>query len=334
MTRIADILAAGRVMLAPMAGVTEAPFRGICKRMGASLAYTEMLSTTGLHYNPDSRAASNILRFDPAETPAAVQIFGADPQVMAEGARLVVERFGDDVALIDINMGCPVTKVVAKGEGSALMREPELAARIVSAVVEAVGPLPVTVKFRKGWDGQSVNAVEFARTMEAAGASALAIHGRTRDQFYKGKADWDVVADVKAAVDVPVIGSGDVLSAADVVAMIERTGVDAVMVARGAQGNPWIFREARALLETGEPSAPPTPLERIDLAREHGRALFDAGGEHAAVRMRKHVAWYVAEMPGATYMRTRVNQTHTYAELDALLGEYAAYLESRVGVRP
>jgi len=329
MTRIADILAAGRVMLAPMAGVTEAPFRGICKRMGASLTYTEMLSATGLHYNPDSRAATEILRFDPAETPAAVQIFGADPQYMADAARLILERFGDDVALIDINMGCPVAKVVAKGEGSALMREPELAARIVSAVVEATGPVPVTVKFRKGWDAQSVNAVEFARAMEAAGAAALAVHGRTRDQFYKGRADWDVAARVKDAVGVPVIGSGDVLSAADAIAMIEQTGVDGVMVARGAQGNPWIFREVRALLETGEPMAPPTPIERITTAREHGRALVESGGQHAVVRMRKHVAWYVAEMPGASFVRTRVNRTRTYAELDALLAEYAAYFESR-----
>ena len=332
MTRIADILANGRVMLAPMAGVTEAPFRGICKRMGASLTYTEMLSATGLHYNPDSRAAAEILRFDPAETPAAVQIFGADPQYMADAARLIRQRFGDDVALIDINMGCPVAKVVAKGEGSALMREPELAARIVSAVVEAAGPVPVTVKFRKGWDGGSANAVEFARAMEAAGASALAVHGRTRAQFYRGRADWDVVARVKEAVDVPVIGSGDVLSAADAIAMIEQTGVDGVMVARGAQGNPWIFREVRALLKTGEPMAPPTPLERITMAREHARALVESGGQHAVARMRKHVAWYVAEMPGASFVRTRVNRTRTYDELDAVLAEYAAYLESRAEV--
>ena len=330
MTRIADILAAGRVMLAPMAGVTEAPFRGICKRMGASLTYTEMVSATGLHYNPDSRAAGEILRFDPAETPAAVQVFGADPQYMAEAARLILERFAEDVALIDINMGCPVAKVVAKGEGSALMREPELAARIVSAVVEAAGQVPVTVKFRKGWDEGSANAVEFARAMEAAGASALAVHGRTRAQAYRGRADWDVVARVKDAVGVPVIGSGDVLSAAAAVAMIEQTGVDGVMVARGAQGNPWIFREARVLLEPGEPAESPTPLERISVAREHGRALVDALGEHAVTRMRKHVAWYVAEMPGASLVRTRVNRTRTYAELDAVLAEYAAYLASRV----
>jgi len=317
------------VLLAPMAGVTEAPFRGICKRMGAGLTYTEMVSTTGLHFNPHSRASEVLLRFDPAETPVAVQIFGADPAMMAEQAARLVERLGEDVALLDINMGCPVTKVVAKGEGSALMQRPKLAAEIVSAVAEAVAPLPVTVKFRKGWDEESANAAGFARSMESAGAAALAVHGRTRGQFYKGPADWKTIAEVKAAVSVPVIGSGDVFSARDVVAMIEQTGVDGVMVARGAQGNPWIFREARALLETGEPIPRPTPLERIEMAREHGRALVAFGGEHAVVRMRKHVGWYVSEMPGATTMRTHVNRVVTYAELDALLVEYAEFLASK-----
>jgi tRNA-dihydrouridine synthase B len=329
MTAIADILSRGRVLLAPMAGVTEAPFRGICKRMGAALTYTEMVSVTGLHYNPYSRASVELLRFDPAETPAAVQIFGADPKVMAEQAAALIDRLADEVALFDINMGCPVTKVVAKGEGSALMQRPERAAEIVAAVVDAVGPIPVTVKFRKGWDAGSANAAEFARRIEAAGAAAIAVHGRTRDQFYKGRADWNTIAQVKAAVDVPVIGSGDVFSAGDVAMLIDQTGVDAVMVARGAQGNPWIFREANALLETGSEVARPTATERIEMAREHGRALVEFGGEHAVIRMRKHVGWYVAEMPGATHVRTRVNQAITYEELDALLAEYSEYVQSR-----
>jgi len=271
------------------------------------------------------------LRLDADETPAAVQIFGASPEVMAEQARGLAERFGDDVALFDINMGCPVAKVVAKGEGCALMGEPVLAEAIVSAVVEAVAPLQVTVKFRKGWDDASANAVEFARRMEAAGAAGVAVHGRTRGQFYKGRADWDTIAQVKAAVGVPVLGSGDVFSAGDVVQMVEQTGVDGVMVARGAQGNPWIFREANALLAGEEPIARPTPAERIAMAREHARALVDFGGQRAVVRMRKHVAWYAAEMPGATRVRTRVNETRTYEELDALLAEYAEYLEARAG---
>ena len=332
MTRIDDILAHGRIFLAPMAGVAEAPFRGICKRMGAGLTYTEMVSTTGLHYTPDSRASTALLRLDPAETPAAVQIFGANPAVMAEQAARLVERLGDSVALFDINMGCPVTKVVAKGEGSALMRTPELAAEIVSAVAKAVSPLPVTVKFRKGWDEGSANAVQFAQRMEAAGAAALAVHGRTRDQFYKGSADWWTIAQVKDAVNVPVIGSGDVFSAHDVVSMIEQTGVDAVMVARGAQGNPWIFREARSLLKAGEMIPGPTASERIDMALEHGKALVEFGGERAVIRMRKHVGWYVTGLPGATYIRTRVNQSCTYVELEAMLLEYAEFLASHTSL--
>lgn len=320
------VLPPGSVVLGPMAGITEAPFRGICKRMGATLTYTEMVSAKGLHYNPDSAVSRALLTFSAEETPCAVQIFGAEPEIMAEQALRIVERYGADVACIDINMGCPVTKVVSKGEGSALMRTPELAACIVERVAATCG-VPVTVKFRSGWDAASVNAVEFARAMEVAGAAAVAVHGRTRDRFYRGKADWDVIAAVKSAVSVPVIGSGDVFSAADVKAMFERTGVDVVMVARGVQGNPWLFREARALLDTGEKISPPTGLERVDMAREHAQALVAFGGERAFARMRKHVAWYIHDMPGATHVRERVNRVADHRELDELLLEYRAYLE-------
>lgn len=325
---IVALLTSARVVLGPMAGVTEAPFRGICKRMGAGLTYTEMVSAKGLHYNPDAAITRGLLSFSPEETPCAVQLFGADPQMMAEQARGLVERYGEDIALIDINMGCPVSKVVAKGEGSALMRDPARAAEIIARVAETTA-VPVTAKFRKGWDEAETNAVEFAKRMEAAGAAAVCVHGRTRDQFYRGSADWGVIAAVKAAVDIPVIGSGDVFSAEDVVAMLERTGVDAVMVARGAQGNPWIFGQARALIDTGEVMAAPTPFERIDMAREHGAALVAFAGEHAFVRMRKHVVWYVTGMPGATYLRERAFGTESYAALDALLLEYREYLAGR-----
>jgi tRNA-dihydrouridine synthase B len=313
-----------------MAGITEAPFRGICKRMGAGLTYTEMISVKGLHYNRESVASQALLSFSADEIPCAVQISGSEPEMMAEQAAELLESRGHDIALIDINMGCPVTKVVKKGEGSALMREPALAADIVSAVVEACGEVPVTVKIRKGWDSASLNAVEFARALEAAGAAAIAVHGRTRAQFYKGDADWDTIAQVKAAVGVPVIGSGDIFSAGDVVAMTERTGVDGVMVARGAQGNPWIFRETRALLDDGVELPGPTWFERIDMAREHADALVAFGGERAFVRMRKHVSWYIAEMPGAALVRGRVNDCKSHAELDDLLGEYREYLEGRL----
>lgn len=326
MNPVAKLLAENPVLLAPMAGVTEAPFRAICKRMGAGLTYTEMVSAKGLHYNPHSAGSTALLTLDPAETPCAVQLFGAEPEMMARQAARIVERYGDDVAAIDINMGCPVVKVVQKGEGSALMRTPEIAAQIVAEICAAV-TVPVTVKFRSGWDGESVNAVAFAQRMEAAGASAVAVHGRTREQFYKGHADWDIIARVKQAVAIPVIGSGDVFSGDDVVAMIERTGADGVMVARGAQGNPWIFSAARALLSGFPAPEPPSAFERIDVALAHARAMEAFAGERGHVRMRKHVAWYIAGMPGATFVRAKVNDCKSQAELEALLAEYRAYLE-------
>jgi tRNA-dihydrouridine synthase B len=322
--RVRALLAERSVVLAPMAGVTEAPFRAICKRMGASLTYTEMVSAKALHFNPDSGASRALLGMDPLEVPCGVQLFGAEPEMMAAQAHRIVELYGSDVALIDLNMGCPVTKVVAKSEGSALMRDMPRASAIVAAVSQACD-VPVTVKFRAGWDAKNINAVEFAQAMESAGAAAVAVHGRTREQFYKGSADWGVIGQVKEAVGVVVLGSGDVFSADDVVAMLERTGVDGVMVARGAQGNPWIFREAKALLR-GERLAPPTPFERIDVAREHADALTRFAGGRAFVRMRKHVAWYIADMPGASQVRARVNACRDREQLDDLLGEYRAYL--------
>lgn len=325
---ITRVLAAGNVVLGPMAGITEAPFRAICKRMGAGLTYTEMVAAKGLHFNPDSRISNALLTLDPGETPCAVQLFGADPEIVATQARKVVERLGADVAAIDLNMGCPVSKVVNRGEGAALMRTPLLAARIIERTVERAG-VPVTVKFRTGWDRTSVNAEEFARIVEAAGAAALAVHGRTRSQFYRGRADWEAIAAVKAAVNVPVLGSGDVFGARDALEMLERTGVDGVMVARGAQGNPWLFREARALIDRGQELPPPTPLERIEMAREHARALAAFAGERSHVRMRKHVAWYLSSMPGATFARERVKTANSYAELDALLVEYRDWLDAR-----
>ena len=327
---VRSILAAGNVILGPMAGITEAPFRAICKRMGAGLTYTEMVSTKGLHYNPDSRISQALLTLSPAETPCAIQVFGNEPKMMAEQAAALAEKHGRDVALIDINMGCPVTKVTSKGEGSALMRTPELAAEIVSAMVEAC-PVPITVKFRSGWNPSEVNAVEFARTMEAAGAAAVAVHGRTRAQFYRGKADWDVIAQVKAAVSIPVIGSGDVFSANDALAMFEYTSVDAVMIARGAQGNPWIFEQARSLIDTGEAIAPPTTAMRIAMAREHAAALIEFGGERAFVRMRKHIAWYSKGQPAGNAFRQHINMLESAeAQLESVQTFFSSMMEQRV----
>lgn len=323
-----ELLAAGNVVLGPMAGVAEAPFRAICKRMGAGLTYTEMVSALGLHYNPDSRMVQSLLTLAPEEIPAVVQLFGSEPQIMAEQAARLLERRGNEIAMIDINMGCPVPKVVSKGHGSALMRDVGHAAEITRQVVEACDK-PVSVKFRKGWDLESVNGVEFAVAMEEAGAAALAIHGRTRSEFYEGEADWGAIAEVAAAVSVPVTGSGDVLAAADAKRMLDETGVDAVMIARGAQGNPWIFREARALIDHGEVLDPPSAFERIDMAREHVAATIEFGGEHAFRRMRKHVGWYIQSLPGATRFRAQANHAQGSVEMDELLVRYRDYLEER-----
>lgn len=326
MNPVAEILAANNVILAPMAGVTEAPFRAICRRFGAGLTYTEMVSATGLHHHPDSPTALKLLTIYPEESPAGVQLFGGDPAMMAEQAARIARTYAGDVALIDVNMGCPVSKVATKGEGCGLMRDPERAAAIIRAMVAAVD-VPVTAKFRKGYAEGEDTAVEFALAMQEAGVSAVAVHGRTRSQFYHGHADWGAIARVKDAVSVPVIGSGDVFSAADAKRMLDETGCDAVMVARGSQGNPWIFREARALIDRGEVLDPPTHVERIEMAREHAAALVEFVGGHAVPRMRKHVAWYVHGMPGASHARERVNAAKTPEELDALLVEYREYVE-------
>lgn len=317
------------VVLGPMAGITDAPFRAICKRFGASLTCTEMVSVKGLHHNPESRVSSSLLTITEQEGVCAVQLFGVEPEMMAEQAARVVDRLGARVGLIDINMGCPVRKVVSKGEGCALMRDPDLAARIAGSVVEAC-KVPVTVKFRSGWDASSINAVDFARLMESTGVAAITVHARTRDQFYRGRADWNLIAAVKRAVRIPVVGSGDVFSADDAVAMFEQTGVDAVMVARGARGNPWLFREMRALLDFAERLDPPSPFEKVDIAREHVTAAVGLVGDSAAMRMRKHVVWYLFGLPGARQFRQRINSATNPLEIDRLLLEYRTFLARQV----
>jgi len=325
---IEELLSKKAVVLGPMAGITDAPFRAICKRLGASLTYTEMVSAKGLHYNPQSRVSNSLLTVADQEEYCAVQLFGAEPEVLAEQAACVVERLGAQVALIDINMGCPVKKVVSKGEGCALMCDPDLAARIAGSVVGAC-KVPVTVKFRSGWDASSINAVDFARLMESVGVAAVTVHARTRGQFYQGHADWSLIAEVKKAVRIPVVGSGDVFSADDAVAMFERTGVDAVMVARGARGNPWLFREARSLLDFAERLDLPSPLERVDVAREHVASAVRAAGDEAVLRMRKHVAWYIFGLPGARQLRHELNVVKSPIDIDRLLLEYRASLANQ-----
>lgn len=307
----------GGALLAPMAGVTDLSFRAICKAMGCALTYTEMVSAKGLHYR--NANTYSLVETHPAEIPCAVQMFGSDPDIMARMAELIEREYGDSIGLIDINMGCPAPKITRNGEGSALMRNIGLASDIIRSVAQAAH-MPVTVKFRKGWDEQSINAVEFACMARDSGAAAVSVHGRTRAQFYHGQADWEIIAKVREAVDIPVIGNGDIFSARDAISMLRRTGCHAVMVARGAQGNPWIFRQITKLRDTGKDEDPPTAKERADMALHHARMTAARRGEAVAVReMRKHVAWYIKGVRGAARVRSLVNCACTLAELESIL---------------
>lgn len=316
--RMRQIISQNDVFLAPMAGVTDRSFRIICKQMGCGLTYTEMVSAKGLYYGGPSlcERTQRLLSIDEGEAPAAVQLFGSDPDILAREAKELLSRLGDSIALFDINMGCPAPKITGNGDGSALMRDIPTAKRIIEAVDAAVS-VPVTAKFRKGWDDDCINAVEFAVELEKSGAAAVAVHGRTRMQQYSGKADWDIIYQVKQAVSIPVIGNGDVFCAEDYVAIKQTTGCDAVMVARGAQGNPWIFAQI-AQKKRGETLRFPTPDERLDMALRHAEGLVALKGDRAVVEMRKHVAWYVKSMRGAAALRTAANRCTTLDELRAL----------------
>lgn len=300
--QIGSVTLAGRLALAPMAGVTDLAFRQICREHGAALTVTEMVSTKALCYQ--DRKTPRLLALGEDEHPAAAQVFGHEPETMAEGAKIARAVSGCDI--IDINMGCPAPKIVNNGDGSALMRDPALAARVIEAVVKAVD-VPVTVKFRKGWDEKSVNCVEFARMAEAAGAAAITIHGRTRAQQYSGKADWDAIRAVKQAVSIPVFANGDVAEPADVVRILEYTGADAVMIGRGALGDPWIFERANALIETGV--CPPLPplAERIGTAVQQIELAAAQKGEYIAMlEARRHVNCYLKYERGLKTFKTRI----------------------------
>lgn len=305
----------GRVFLAPMAGVTDIAFRRICRRWGAELTYTEMVSAKGLYYN--DRKTKELMETD--GSPCAVQIFGSDSEIMAEVIPKVMES---GCELIDINMGCPAPKIAGNGDGSALMKDPRLMGRIMRAVSDA-SPVPVTAKIRKGWNSSSINAVECAEILEENGAAAIAIHGRTREEYYSGKADWDIIREVKKAVSVPVIGNGDIWRAEDAARMLEYTGCDAVMVARGAQGNPFIFRQIRELLDTGRVSYVPLPADRLRQCLEHTRALTEIKGESRGVKeARKHIAWYIKGLPGASRLKGEVFKISDFATMESVLKGY------------
>ncbi|MEY8355116.1 tRNA dihydrouridine synthase DusB [Lachnospiraceae bacterium 54-53] len=308
--RIGNVTFDNNLILAPMAGVTDLPFRFLCREQGCGMAVTEMISAKAILYK--NRNTKELLEVAEGEGPVGVQLFGSDPEIMAEMAALVEPG---PFALLDVNMGCPVPKIVNNGEGSALMKDIKLAERILTSMVKAVKK-PVTVKFRKGFAKEDCNAVEFARMAESCGVAAVAVHGRTREQFYSGEADWDIIRKVKDAVSIPVIGNGDVFRPEDAKAMLDRTGCDGVMIARGAKGNPWIFSRTLHYLETGELPVSPSAEEISRMIIRHGELQTEHKGEAVAMReMRKHMAWYTSGLPHSAKLRNDINQVETMDEL-------------------
>ena len=312
--KIGNVELENRYILGPMAGVTDLPFRLLCREQGAGLLCMEMVSAKAIYYN--NRNTESLLEIHPNEKPVSLQLFGSDPKIMSEMAKRIEKR---PFAILDVNMGCPVPKVVKNGEGSALMKDPKLVYEIVSALVKAIEK-PVTVKIRKGFDDDHVNAVEIARIAEEAGAAAVAVHGRTREQYYSGKADWDIIRQVKEAVSVPVIGNGDVTSPQKAAELVRLTGCDGIMIARGAQGNPWIFSEMIHWEETGELPPRPDKDEVREMMLRHARLQLEYKGEFSGIReMRKHVAWYTKGLKGAARLREKVNDVESLEELENLL---------------
>ena len=315
--KIGNLELKNKVFLSPMAGVTDLPFRLICKEQGCGLLYTEMINGKALCY--DDENTKKMLKIEEEEHPVAVQIFGSEPEFMGRAAEIMNDYSNE---ILDINMGWPAPKVVKNGDGSALMKNPKLVEEVLRAVVKN-SKKPVTLKIRKGWDDNSVNAVEIAKIAEDCGISALAIHGRTREQFYTGKADWDIIAEIKKNLSIPVIGNGDVFTIEDSINMLDKTGCDAIMIGRGAQGNPWIFKRINHYMNTGEILPEPTLNEKISTAIKHLKLAVEEHGEYVAVReMRKHIAWYLKGLRNSAKLRDEINKIEDYQEVVSKLEYY------------
>lgn len=315
---IGNIELEGNIILAPMAGVTDLPFRILCKEQGADLICTEMVSAKGILYH--NKNTAELLRVEERERPVSLQLFGSDPDIVSEMAKRIEDRNFD---ILDLNMGCPVPKVVNNGEGSALLKDIPLAARIIEKTVKAIHK-PVTVKFRKGFHRGEMQAVEMAKAAEAAGAAAVAVHGRTREEYYSGKADWEVIRAVKAAVKIPVIGNGDIATPQDAERMLEETGCDGLMIGRAARGNPWIFHQMKTWFASGKMEERPDFATVCRMILRHARMQADWKGEKRGImEMRTHVAWYTAGYPHSAALRRTVNQIETYEQLEELLKEWS-----------
>lgn len=320
--QIGNVTLENNLILAPMAGVSNLPFRLLCREQGAGLVCMEMVSAKAILYK--NRNTEELLTIDPGEHPVSLQLFGSDPDIISEIAKQIEERPFD---ILDLNMGCPVPKVVNNGDGSALMKNPRLAGEIIEKTARAIKK-PLTVKIRKGFDDAHINAVELAHIAQESGAAAVAVHGRTREQYYAGHADWDIIRQVKEAVSIPVIGNGDIRTPEDVAAMAEQTGCDGYMIARGAEGNPWIFRQILHYFETGEHLARPDFSEVTEMLLRHAKMQIDCKGDYTGIReIRKHAAWYTAGYRNSSKLRGRINEVENYEQLEALFREVESYNE-------
>lgn len=312
--QIGNVKLENDLILGPMAGVTDLPFRLLCKEQGAGLLCMEMVSAKGIMYN--NKNTKFLLTIDERERPVSLQLFGSDADIISEQAKRIEELPFD---ILDINMGCPVPKIVNNGDGSALMKNPLLAGEIIEKTARAIQK-PVTVKIRKGFDEEHINAVEMAHIAQESGAAAIAVHGRTREQYYSGKADWEIIRKVKEAVKIPVIGNGDVWTPQDAIDMRKQTGCDGVMIGRGAQGNPWIFKQILHYEQTGELLEKPSPQEVTEMILRHAKMQMEFKGEYTGMReIRKHAAWYTAGYKNSAKLRGKINETETYEELKELL---------------